>query len=301
MSELTTAARKNAFYDDSKIANSGPGYVNFGKSISDAERRLFIAIDEDDIADKQVSLPQRIDLSCSAARIKENYDLCLKYWEDGVSRQALLALINKQLTTGELSEDERKEYKYIRSRYKHLRFALMLYTKTHKVPFLFRKTTVYLGRFQDAFRNNNAAMTARWGKLLKVLLSAPVWNMVNYSLRHAHLVSADKFMTYRQEQMRKLQEMISRQLLTGREFHDVRKIISQQVSFYDTLRSINPGNGQAYQVSRFMAAINGMMGDKHDELVADDLAGVRAYNEKAPLDADIRWRLEMLLERYPAY
>lgn len=300
MNELTTAARKNAFYDDRKKGPSDVRDVIFGKSSSDAERRLFIAIDEDDIADQQVSLPQRIDLSCSAARIKENYDLCLKYWEDGVSRQALLALINKQLATGVLSEEERKEYKYIRSRYKHLRFALMLYTKNHKVPFLFRKTTVFLGRFQDAFRNNNARLTARWGKLLKMLLSAPAWNMVNYSLRHARLISADKFMTYRQGQMRKLQEMISRQQLTGREFHDVRKIISQQVSFYDTLRSINPGNEQAWQVSRFMAAINGMMGDRHDELVADDLAGVRAYAEKSPLDADIRWRLEMLLERYPA-
>ena len=301
MSELTTTTRKHAFYGNGNNPATGRPDVNSGKFSSDVEQRLFIAIDEDDIADERVSLPQRIDLACSEARIKENYALCLQYWEDGVSRAALLKLINTQLTKGILSEEERKEYKYIRSRYKHLRFALMLYSKNHAVPYLFRKTTVILGRFQDAFRNNNAGLTARWGKTLKVLLSAPAWNMVNYSLRHIRPVSAEKFMAYRQEQMRRLQQMISRRELTGREFHDVRKIISQQVSFYDTLRSIDPGNTEAWQVSRFMAAINGMMGDKHDELVADDLSGARAYSEKAPLDADIRWRLETLLARYPAY
>lgn len=301
MSELSTQARKNAFYGDSKPVYPLFADVNTSKFTSDAERRLFTAIDEDDIADKQVSLPQRIDLTCSEARIRENYALCLKYWEDGVNRTQLLNLINKQLDSGTLTEEERKEYKYIRSRYKHLRFALMLYTKNHKVPTIFRKTTVYLGRFQDAFKNNNAGMTERYGKLLRILLSVPVWKLVNYSLRHAHLVSADNFVTYRQDQMRKLQTMIAPRQLTGRQFHDVRKIISQQVSFYDTLRAINPGNHEAFQVSRFMAAINGMMGDRHDELVADSLAGVRPYSEPTTMDSDIRWRLEMLLERYPAY
>ena len=46
--------------------------------------------------------------------------------------------------------------------------------------------------------------------------------------------------------------------LTGREFHDVRKIISQQVSYYDTLRSLDPENKEALLISRFLAAINGL-------------------------------------------
>lgn len=301
MSEFSTQTRKSAFYDDSLSNHMPINDVNRSKLPDDAEQRLFIAIDEDDIADKQVSLPQRIDLTCDETHIRENYALCLKYWEDGTNRAELLSLINKQLSCGVLTPEERKAYKYIRSRYKHLRFALMLYTHNHKVPHIFRKTTVILGRFQDALRNNNARLTARYGKWLNILLSEPVWKMVNYSLRHIRTINADKFVAYRLDQMRKLQQMISKHQLTGREFHNVRKIISQQVSFYDTLRAINPGNQEAYQVSRFMAAINGMMGDKHDELVADDLAGVKAYSDPAPLDADIRWRLEMLLDRYPAY
>ena len=32
------------------------------------------------------------------------------------------------------------------------------------------------------------------------------------------------------------------------------KIISQQVSYYDTLRSLDPENKEALQISRFLAA-----------------------------------------------
>lgn len=299
MSELFTQTHTRRFYENGDGSSPAKDAISVGNFTTDAARRLFQAIDEDDIADKHVELPQRIELACSKEKISANYALCLKYWEDGVIRRDLLKLINLQINHGSLSEAQQKEYKYIRSRYKHLRFALLLYSKKHRAPYLFRKTTVFLGRFQDAFRNNQPASIARYGKLLKILLSAPVWKMVNGSLHHIKRVSADNFITYRQAQMRTLKEMIAKPQLSGKAFHDVRKIISQQVSFYDTLRSINPEDKQAYQMSRFMAAINGMMGDRHDELVADDLAGVRAYSSTSTLDDDIRWRLELLLERYP--
>ena len=79
----------------------------------------------------------------------------------------------------------------------------------------------------------------------------------------------------------------------------MRKIISQQVSYYDTLRSINPDNHDARQISRFLAAINGLMGDKHDEMVADDMENRLAYETPVALDEDIRQRLELLLSRFP--
>lgn len=266
---------------------------------AETEQRLFNAIDEDDVIDTHVSLPPVIDLRCSEQQIRDNYALCLQHWEDGFTRTEMLRLVLKQLRNGDLSKQERQQFKYIRSRYKHLRFALRLYSHNHEGRYLFGKVTVYLGRFQDAFRNKNKEGVAHYGKLLRMHLSMPFWMMVRYSLRHIRLAGAEEFMAYRQQQMRELKQMMSKPELTGREFHDVRKIISQQVSFYDTLRSINPGDEQALQISRFMAAINGIMGDKHDELVADDLSGVKPYSATAPLDPDLRARLELLLERYP--
>ncbi|EFB7456765.1 hypothetical protein [Escherichia albertii] len=265
----------------------------------EVSERLFIAVEEDDVVDAEVSLPPTITLRCTSDIIHDNYALCLKFWLDGVNRKELLRLTLKQAAGDELSTDERKQYKYMRARYKPLRFAQRLYLKKHQAGFLFGKTTVFLGRFQDGFRNGKKNIVSYYGNLLRVYLSSPVWWLVNYSLRHSQLESVNGFIAYRQAQMRMLKGIVSSPLLTGREFHDVRKIISQQVSYYDTLRSIDPENKEALQISRFLAAINGLMGDKHDEMVADDMENRQSYDAPVALDSNIRQRLELLISRFP--
>lgn len=262
-------------------------------------QRLFTAVEEDDYVDAQVSLPPVIDLHCTSEIIHSNYALCLQFWEEGVQRRDLLALTLKQASGVELSAAERLQYKYMRARYKHLRFAQRLYLQKHQAGFLFGKTTVYLGRFQDGFRNQKKDVITFYARLLRVYLSSPIWGLVRYRLRHSRLARVDNFVACRRAQMQALKTIIAKPKLTGREFHDVRKIISQQVSYYDTLRSIDPENREARQVSRFLAAINGLMGDKHDEMVADDMENRLAYETPVALDEDIRQRLELLLARFP--
>lgn len=48
-----------------------------------------------------------------------------------------------------------------------------------------------------------------------------------------------------------------------------------------------------------MAAINGLMGNKHDEMVAADMENLESYDTPTVLDNTIRSRLELLLARYP--
>ncbi|EFA6545518.1 hypothetical protein C5B22_000402 [Escherichia coli O157:H7] len=69
--------------------------------------------------------------------------------------------------------------------------------------------------------------------------------------------------------------------------------------YYDTLRSLDPENKEALQISRFLAAINGLMGDKHDDMVADDMENRQSYDAPVALDSDIRQRLELLISRFP--
>lgn len=262
--------------------------------------RLFIAVEEDDIVDEHATLPKIINFQCSQEIIRSNYALCLQFWEDGFNRKDLLGLIIKQLKSGELSKKEQMQYKYIRARYKHLRFAQQLYRKKHQTGFLFSKITVFLGRFQDGFRNKQKNHVDFYGEVLRRYhLNIPVWMFVHYSLRHSQLDTAEGFIHYCREQMRTLQLLIAKPQLTGKEFHGVRKIISQQVSYYDTLRSIDPSNQDATQISRFLAAINGLMGNKHDEMVAADMANLKSYDTPAFLDDTIRSRLELLVARYP--
>jgi len=262
--------------------------------------RLFIAVEEDDRIEENTALPQIINLQCTQETIKQHYALCLQFWEDGFCRKDLVQLIIKQLKNSELSEKEQKLYKYIRARYKHLRFAQQLYRKKHQAGFLFSKMTVFLGRFQDGFRNKQQNIINFYGKILRRYhLNIPVWMFVYYSLRHSQLDTAEGFILYSREQMWTLQRLIANPQLTGKEFHDVRKIISQQVSYYDTLRTIEPDNQDATQISRFLAAINGLMGNKHDEMVAADMENLKSYDTPTVLDNTIRSRLELLLARYP--
>ncbi len=273
---------------------------NWQKFSPDATELLFSAVDEDDVVDAEYALPEHIDLFCSQQIMQKNYALCLQFWEEGFTREELLGLVNDFLQNSDRPLAVRMRYKYIRARYKHLRFAQRLYSKKHQSGALFNMTTVLLGHFQDAFRNGNQQKLRFYGNILRLFLSKPVWSRVRYSLHHIDMESEQGFVDYRHGQISKLQQLIANPQLTGKQFHDVRKIVSQQVSFYDTLRSLEPDNSEARKVSRFMAAINGLMGDHHDVMVADKLAGGSAYDRPAPLDSDIRHRLEQLLAIFPA-
>lgn len=275
---------------------NGKKWERFSQEIVE---RLFLAIEEDDRVGESAILPPLIELQCPAENIRQCYALCLQFWEEGFHRQDLLALINHVLQGGVLSEKDRLQYKYIRARYKHLRFAQRLYSKKHESHFVFRQTTVFLGHFQDAFRNHNVRNIQRYGRLLKVMLSPAVWMRVHYCLRHTVLDDQQGFKHYRQQQVRKLQGIIANPELTGDQFHDARKIVSQQVSYYDTVRSLDPTNMEARMLAVFLANINGIMGDRHDEMVADKLSGRKSYSEASQMDSRIRQPIEMFVTRYP--
>lgn len=261
-------------------------------------RRLFDAVDVDDVIDAHVCLPERIVLDCTQDSLRRCYGLCLQFWEDGFTREELLQLVHKLLRNQGLTADERLQFKHIRARYKHLRFAQRLYGKRHIANALFDLTTRALGNLQDAFRTGQREAVVRYGRKLCLLLSRPVWTLVRLAMEHTRLDSVAGFIAYRQAQMRQLKEVLAKEAFTGREFHTVRKIISQEVSYYDTVRTLEP-NEDAYRMSRFLAAINGLMGARHDEMVADSFSGRVDYDQPAPLNREIRWRLEKLIARYP--
>jgi hypothetical protein len=261
-------------------------------------RRLFDAVDVNDMVDAHVALPDPIVLACPEDSIRQCYALCLHYWKDGASRTDALRLINKLLRNEGLSADERLEYKHIRARYKHLRFSQRLYSKSHKSDYLFDKTTRLLGKLQDAFRGGRRDDIIRNGLRLRILLSKPVWWIVKRSMEHTRLDSEAGLIAFQKAEIKALKEAMASTTFVGDQFHSVRKIVSMQVSFYDTLRTLGP-NDHAYRMSRFLAAINGLMGSRHDEMVAEALSGRRHYDTPAPLANETRSRLETLVARYP--
>jgi hypothetical protein len=261
-------------------------------------RRLFDAVDVNDIVDAHVALPEPIVLACPEASIHQSYALCLQFWKDGARREDALRLVQKLLRNEALSADERLEFKHIRARYKHLRFAQRLYSKRHASDYLFDKTTRLLGKLQDAFRGGQRDAILHSGLRLRVLLSKPVWSMVRHSLESTQLDSEAGIIAFQKTEIQGLKTAMARATFAGEEFHTVRKIISMQVCFHDTLRTLGP-NEHAHRMSRFLAAINGLMGSRHDEMVAEALSGRRHYDTPAPLGNETRSRLETLVARYP--
>jgi len=275
--------------------SSGPQWQKFP---AETLRRLFDAVDVDDIVDAHVALPDPIVLACPDESIRQCYALCLQFWEDGFTREDALRLVEKLLRNEGLSADERLEFKYIRARYKHLRFAQRLYSERHRSDRLFDLTTRVLGKLQDAFRSGRRSGIVRSGYQLRVLLSKPVWSMVKRSMESTRLTTETGLIAFQKAEIQDLKKAVTRTHFAGRQFHAVRKIVSMQVSFYDTLRTLGP-NEHAFKMSRFLAAINGLMGSRHDEMVAEALSGRRNYETPAPLANEIRSRIETLIARYP--
>lgn len=275
--------------------STGPTWQKFP---AETLRRLFDAVDVDDIVDAHVALPEPIVLGCPDESIRQCYALCLQFWKDGFTREDALRLVEKLMRNEGLSADERLEFKYIRARYKHLRFAQRLYSKRHRSDWLFDLTTRVLGKLQDAFRSGRRSGIVRSGLKLRVLLSKPVWSMIMRSMESTPMDNEAGLIAFQKTEMQDLKQAVSLAHFNGHQFHAVRKIVSMQVSFYDTLRTLAP-NDHAYRMSRFLAAINGLMGSRHDEMVAEALSGRRQYDTPAPLANEIRTRLETLIARYP--
>ncbi|WP_241618638.1 hypothetical protein [Rosenbergiella epipactidis] len=261
----------------------------------DVVGQLFLAVENNDVINSETAELPLIQLGTSQQNIQNFYALCLQFWSDGFTREELLSLINILLAGKELTTEQHKRYKYIRARYKHLRFAQRLYSQKHDADKIFKATTVYLGHLQDGFKNADKKSINYYGRVLRLLLSRPAWNWVKRSLENLQVDNQVGFEYYVSHQIKQLTLLLDKPNLTGTQFHDMRKIVSQQVSFFDTWRSIENNPPEVYAISRFLANINGLMGQKHDEMVADKLSGTREYETPTPLDSHIRECLEQLV------
>jgi hypothetical protein len=255
---------------------------------------LFEAVEMDDVVDPVVSLPEPIPVACTQEEMRRCLDLCVQFWREGAVRGDMLRLVGTLLRTGDLPPDDRVRYKHIRARYKHLRFALVLYGARHRAPLLFRATVAVMGHLQDAFRNRRRMAALGYGLALRLLLSWPAWQAVRREVDAVPLDDATGFLAYREAEFARLRDWLGTGEMTSHRFHAMRKVVSRQVSFYDTMRTLEHDDG-FYRMSRFLSAINGLMGSMHDDLVEQAVAGHRDYHRDAlRLPSNIHTRLEAL-------
>ncbi len=268
------------------------------RPFSDAQcQALFDAVLIDDEVDAHTELPARITLDHDPEILWDCYRISRQLWA-GVDLQEMIALnaVLRQRRT--LASADRFRFKYARAKFKHLRFACALYGERHAYPTMLDWMTTALGHLQDAFKLGLGGKVYREALLCRVFLARGVQAILRRQVDHLAPTSVASFRAYVARQIATLEEAATRDVLTGAQFHASRKIASRLVSFYDTLRIVAPSD-EAFKMSRSLAAINGLMGAMHDELIERRVAGTQDYHHDSfGLPEEIRARISALVERY---
>lgn len=255
---------------------------------------LLAAIAVNDVVDEHIALPAHFPGGFSQTQFAECLNLSRQLWQQGPQSSVMAGLARQLIGLRDLPEPERAVLKQIRARYKHMGFAFCLYTTAHKRPFLYEATSTLMGEAQDAFRNGSAGRAFLCGVGMSVLATSFFARWRAHMVQRARVGDAWTINAYLHAEIARIPAFLDSPGLTAARFHALRKIISRHVAFFDTLRILYPAE-DINRTARFLSAINGLMGKKHDELVRAALSGTLLYHKDIfPLPDTIRTLLEHL-------
>lgn len=259
---------------------------------------LVAAIDVNDHIDPQAALPRHVPPDQPAPHLVEGFALSRQLWQEGFDWRRLRALANRLRRGGTLDEEERRWFKQVRARFKHLRFAFFLYAARHRSPAMLSLVTLVLGELQDAVRVRGPVAVRRHATRLAVLLTPPARRLLAWETDRFAPTSPAGLRAFTRAQVATLPPLLAAPVIGAHAFHAARKVVSRQVSFHDDMRTLHP-SPEHVASARGLATINGLMGRFHDELVARDAAGSFDYHRDSfALPPDIRARLEALAVLY---
>lgn len=258
--------------------------------------QLFEYILLDDVPHPQTLLPQDALPKCTEEEIEAAYKLSWQLLKRGVDFARTRKLVLKIAITGKATEEERLEFKYMRAKFKHMRFACLNFDKKHLYPFLPKFFTLLLGNMQDSFKNHHHLHTFLYGVIILMMMTPPALFLMMRSLCHFTTETPEGLLKYHQEENKKLASFLKDSAsITGHEFHKMRKLISRRTAFNDTLRTIRPSEN-LNALSQYLATMNGMMGDEHDMLVEKKLKGEQDYHgDQFSVPAEITRRVTEFL------
>ena len=267
----------------------------FSNELCDA---LFSAVLVHDDIHPDSTLPDTIHFDYTPAQFEQCYRICLQIWRQGTSREALLHVRNEVQMNRALTAQEQLDFKYMRAKFKHLRFAYMTLDRRHRYPRLFHYLTGEMGNLQDALKNQQFDALRRPLFTLKLFLSRPVYAMMTKKLQQFQVSDGADFRRYVQKEIAFVHSHFGGGEVTSKAFHEIRKVISRLVALYDNLKILFPSNYHE-QVSRFLSTINGLMGSMHDELIVQKFKDEKHYYS-APIEIplEIKKRLNELIEKF---
>jgi len=259
---------------------------------------LFAAILVHDDIDLAAELPDTIHLQYSQDQFTQCYRICLQLWQEGVDRKFLIRVAQELYRHPRLDPETQLTFKYMRAKFKHLRFAYMTFDKRHCYPPEFHRVIRKMGNLQDAVKHEQIAEVRRNAIFLRLLSINFVYAYSTWKIRHFKPTTTATFRDYVNNEIDFIRQHLLEDKVTGRVFHEIRKVISRQVALYDNLKILYPSSYHR-DISAYFSTINGLMGNMHDELVTrhfDDAQDYESHSFEVP--AQIRQRLLAVTQKY---
>jgi len=259
---------------------------------------LFAAVLVHDELYPEAILPDAIHLDYTQEQLSQCYQICQQLWQEGPNRQALSQMVDKIYKQGKLNEQDQYEYYCMRAKIKHLRFAFIMFDKSHRYPRVFHWMTAVMGHLQDVLKN--AAHSSVWpaALLVRLFLSKPLYAIAVKEIEGFKPSTVDGFRQYIKNEINFIRLNLAKDEITSHEFHDMRKVISRQVAMYDNFKTLYP-SAYHQSISKFVSTLNGLMGSMHDELIAKKFNKTQDYYKDAfVMPEEIRLRLKEYTEKY---
>jgi len=223
-------------------------------------------LDNDEI-NLQAYCPEISESDVSATELANCYRLTWQLLASGVNMSSARRLVAIITLRGTATAKQAIDFKLIRARFKHMRFACANCSEQHAYPEILHSVTRLMGDFQDAFKSGRRFRTLKLGIRLWRQLGSSFFEELRESIADARPSSAESFQRYLRAESRHLADaMREGGYLTGRQFHELRKIISRRIALNDTRRALSP-SPELDKLSLYLATINGLMGKMHDELI----------------------------------
>ena len=270
-----------------KNALSGPP---FEKRYCD---ELFDAVLDHDLVDLTAELPGPIHLDYSQDQIIQGYRLSLQLWKDGVAERIvfLRGYIRKVSGLKPISQEDQLIYKDIRAKMKHMRCACAIFDERHCYPKYFNKMIVTMGRLQDRIKNDLDSGKKKYLRRFRRYLAKFHYFLISREISSFRPSTPETFQAYMNREIGHLQEALNHEDITNRKFHELRKVISRQVAFYDCMKVLYPTDYHR-DVSRYLGTVYTLMGRVHDGIVLQNLSDTEDFYEKLiEMPPEIKTRL----------
>ncbi len=259
---------------------------------------LFAAVLSHDDLHLAAELPDEIHLDYTQEQLGQCYRICRQLWREGVDIESLRKLVKKLYKQRFLDPEDQLAFMHIRAKFKHLRFAYVTFDERHCYPTVFHRTTLIMGKLQDAFKNEHYASMGRFVIYLRFLLSKFIHAFATREIARFRPGTPEIFRNYVNNEIHYIRQNLAKEEISSKTFHQIRKVISRQTALYDNLKILYPSHYHNC-ISQYFSTINGMMGGMHDDLIVGKLKKTQNYySDTFEIPEEIKQRLISLTEKY---